>query len=80
MTLSETRSVLETRLAIGGKSVMEHNEILGMDAALRFINQSMLHRVGMITVDDILAIHKRVMGVVDPDIAGVYRKTQVTCL
>ncbi|CAG0917794.1 unnamed protein product [Notodromas monacha] len=77
MTLSQTRSVLETRMAIGGKSLMEHNEILGMDAALRFVNQSLLHRIGTITVGDIFQIHRKVMGMVDPDIAGVYRKTQV---
>lgn len=37
------RSILETRMAVAGKSIMEHNEILGMDAALRFINQSVAY-------------------------------------
>ncbi len=35
MTLSQTRSVLETKVAVAGKSVMEHNEVLGLDLALR---------------------------------------------
>lgn len=29
MTLAETRYILETRTAVGGKSIDEHNEILG---------------------------------------------------
>lgn len=44
------RSILETRMAVAGKSIMEHNEILGMDAALRFLNQSLVH-IGLITVE-----------------------------
>ncbi|VDN17425.1 unnamed protein product [Gongylonema pulchrum] len=43
MSLGQTRSILETRLAVAGKSILEHNEILGIDAALRFINQSVPH-------------------------------------
>ena len=34
-TLAQTRSVLETKVAVAGKSVMEHNEVLGLDSALR---------------------------------------------
>lgn len=30
MTLTETRSVLETRMAVSGRSIDEHNEILGL--------------------------------------------------
>lgn len=77
MTLAQTRSILETHIAVGGKSVVEHNEILGMDAALRYLNQSLVHRIGSITVDDILRIHHRVLGFVDPFEAGRLRTTQV---
>uniref|UniRef100_A0A915PM24 protein adenylyltransferase n=1 Tax=Setaria digitata TaxID=48799 RepID=A0A915PM24_9BILA len=76
MSLGQTRSILETRMAVAGKSIMEHNEILGMDAALRFINQSVSY-VSYFTLQDILDIHTRVLGFVDPDAAGVFRKTQV---
>ncbi|VDM47604.1 unnamed protein product [Toxocara canis] len=76
MTLVQTRSILETRMAVAGKSIMEHNEILGMDAALRFLNQSLVH-IGLITVEDIREIHRRVLGFVDPEAAGVFRRTQV---
>lgn len=43
------RVVLETRMAVSGKSIIEHNEILGMDAALRFLNQTLSH-VGKLTI------------------------------
>lgn len=44
MTLSQTRSMLETKMAIAGKSIMEHNEILGLDAALKYINATLINR------------------------------------
>ena len=76
-TLSQTRSFVETRIVIAGKSIMEHNEILGMDAALHFVNSSLVYRIGSITVKDILDIHRRVLGFVDPIDAGAFRTTQV---
>ncbi|VDN02542.1 unnamed protein product [Thelazia callipaeda] len=76
MSLGQARSVLETRMVVAGKSIMEHNEILGMDAALRFINKSVEY-ISYFTLQDILSIHHRVLGFVDPDAAGVFRKTQV---
>ncbi|GLH10182.1 Protein adenylyltransferase Fic [Gryllus bimaculatus] len=77
MTLSQTRSVVETRMAVAGKSIMEHNEILGLDAALKYINATLVNRLGAITVKDILEIHRRVMGFVDPVESGSFRRTQV---
>ncbi|XP_037077518.1 protein adenylyltransferase FICD-like [Pollicipes pollicipes] len=77
MTLAETRMVVETRMAVGGRSVMEHNEILGLDAAIKYINTTLVHRIGDITLDDLLQIHRRVMGHADPLAAGQLRTTQV---
>ncbi|CAG0890240.1 unnamed protein product [Darwinula stevensoni] len=77
MTLAQTRSILETRMAVPGKSILEHNEILGLDAALKFINQTLLHRIGQVTLHDILQIHQKVMGYADPDQCGQIRTTQV---
>jgi len=77
MSLSETRSILETRMAIGGRSIAEHNEIIGLEAALKYINATLINRLGSISVDDILEIHKRVMGFVDPLESGIFRQTQV---
>lgn len=77
MTLSQTRSVLETRMAVHGKSIDEHNEILGLDAAMKYINATLVNQSGFITMNDILEIHKRVLGHVDPIEGGHYRRTQV---
>lgn len=42
MTLSETRSVLETRMAVSGRSIDEHNEIIGLDSAMKYVNASLV--------------------------------------
>ena len=77
LSLAQTRAVLETRLAVLGKSVMEHNEILGMESALMYINNTLIDKYGDISVQDILEIHRRVIGNVDPVEAGMFRRTQV---
>ena len=78
LSLVQTRSILETKLAVGGKSVIEHNEVLGLDAALKYINQTLVDRLsGEIRMQDILEIHKRVIGYSDPVEAGMFRRTQV---
>lgn len=77
MTLQQTRSILETRIAVSGKSIDEHNEILGLDAAMKYINSTLLYRLREITMGDILEIHKRVLGHVDPVEGGHFRRTQV---
>ncbi|GBN08427.1 Adenosine monophosphate-protein transferase Fic [Araneus ventricosus] len=76
MSLAETRMVVETRMSVPGKSVMEHNEILGLESALRYINKTLVNK-DMVSVYDILAIHKRVLGHVDPIEAGSFRQNQV---
>ncbi|XP_014259522.1 adenosine monophosphate-protein transferase FICD homolog isoform X2 [Cimex lectularius] len=77
MTLSQTRTIVETRMAVGGKSIAEHNEILGLDAALKYINTTLIHRIGRLTIEDILELHKRVLGFADPTEGGAFRRTQV---
>lgn len=77
MTLSMTRAIVETRMAVQGKSLQEHNEVLGLDEALKFINSSLVRKSARITTDDILGIHMRVLGNVHPLEAGKYRVTQV---
>uniref|UniRef100_A0A2M3Z6Q4 Protein adenylyltransferase Fic n=1 Tax=Anopheles braziliensis TaxID=58242 RepID=A0A2M3Z6Q4_9DIPT len=77
MSLAQTRSVLETRMAVDGKSIDEHNEILGLDAALKYINATLVNKNDYITLKDILEIHRRVLGHVDPIEGGEFRRTQV---
>lgn len=76
MTLAQTRSILETRMAIDGKSIDEHNEILGLDLAMKYINASLVNKIE-ITLKDIVEIHRRVLGHVDPIEGGEFRRTQV---
>ncbi|XP_075150133.1 FIC domain protein adenylyltransferase [Haematobia irritans] len=76
MTLAQTRSILETRMAVDGKSIDEHNEILGLDLAMKYINASLVNKME-ITLKDIMEIHRRVLGHVDPIEGGEFRRTQV---
>ncbi|XP_067620288.1 protein adenylyltransferase Fic [Eurosta solidaginis] len=76
MTLAQTRSILETRMAVEGKSIDEHNEILGLDLAMKYINASLVNKIE-VTLKDILEIHRRVLGHVDPIEGGEFRRTQV---
>lgn len=77
MSLAQTRSVLETRMAVEGKSVDEHNEILGLDSAMKFINATLVNKIDLIRLTDILEMHKRIFGHVNPVEGGVFRETQV---
>ncbi|GMT24365.1 hypothetical protein PFISCL1PPCAC_15662, partial [Pristionchus fissidentatus] len=76
LSLGETRSILETGMPVIGKSLIEHNEVLGMDSALRFLNRSLIDTNGF-TIEDILEIHRHVLGHVSPADAGRVRSTQV---
>lgn len=77
LTLQQTRAIVETKIAIGGKSLQEQNEVIGIDSALSFMNNTLLGKVGQLSINDILEIHKRVLGYVDPTEAGRIRRTQV---
>lgn len=77
LTLSEIRHIIETRYAVPGKSLQEQNEAIGVDVAMKYINTTLLSRAGAITVNDILEIHRRVLGYVDPVEAGRFRVSQV---
>ena len=77
MNLAQTRAIVETRTAVAGKSIDEHNEILGLDAAMKYINDTLVNRVGSISIKEILEIHIRVLGHVDPVQGGQFRRTQV---
>ncbi|XP_068127588.1 protein adenylyltransferase FICD [Hyperolius riggenbachi] len=77
LTLSEIRHIIETRYAVPGKSLEEQNEVIGMHAAMTYINNTLVSRIGSVTTNDILEIHRRVLGYVDPVEAGRFRTNQV---
>lgn len=74
MTLEETRYLLETGRAISGKSVGEHNEILGIKLAMKYVK--ILTRFPSIEVKEIREIHRRVLGHADPLNSGLFRDKQ----
>ncbi|EGT36299.1 hypothetical protein CAEBREN_29666 [Caenorhabditis brenneri] len=62
LSLGQTRAILESGMVIPGKSIREHNEVIGMDAALRFLNCSLLSKEhDSISIEDILEMHRRVL-------------------
>ncbi|XP_075070073.1 protein adenylyltransferase FICD isoform X2 [Mixophyes fleayi] len=77
LSLSEIRHIIETRYAVPGKSLEEQNEVIGMHAAMKYVNTTLVSRIGSVTTDDILEIHRRVLGYVDPVEAGRFRTNQV---
>ena len=78
LNLQQTRHILENRMAINGKSLIEHQEVLGLDAAMRYINETLLYRaIGDLKINDILEIHRRVLGFCDPIESGKFRQHQV---
>jgi tetratricopeptide (TPR) repeat protein len=63
LNLHQTRHILQNRMAISGKSLIEHQEVLGLDAAMRYLNKTLLNRnMYVLSVQDILEIHRRVLG------------------
>ncbi|XP_074058355.1 protein adenylyltransferase FICD [Macrotis lagotis] len=77
LTLSEIRHIVETRYAVPGRSLEEQNEVIGMHAAMKYVNATLVSRIGAVTAGDLLEIHRRVLGYVDPVEAGRFRTTQV---
>lgn len=73
-TESETKVVIEDGLTIGGKSIREHNEVLGHAKAYDHI-YSLLDRA--ITEEDILHLHKLFFEQIDSENAGRYRQRNV---
>ncbi|KAG8596741.1 hypothetical protein GDO81_002039 [Engystomops pustulosus] len=77
LSLSEIRHIIETRYAVPGKSLEEQNEVIGMHAAMKYVNTTLVSRIGSVMTSDILEIHRRVLGYVDPVEAGRFRTNQV---
>lgn len=77
LSLAQTRVILETRIAIGGKSLLEQNEVMGIDLALKYLNGLLNEGKSNILLEHILEIHKRVLSFVDISEAGRFRHKQV---
>ncbi|XP_066248859.1 protein adenylyltransferase Fic-like [Euwallacea similis] len=75
MTVEQLRYVLETGHVVSGKSLLEHNEVLGLEKAMQYVK--LLTTVEHIGIKEILGIHRRVLGHVDPIKSGVFRDEKV---
>lgn len=70
VTLSETEDIL-SNMPVLGLGSLEYNEVLSMDAALKFLNGYLISK-DKLTMFDILELHKYVMSH-EPEIAGLFR-------
>ena len=77
LSLDQIKFIIDHQTAVAGKSIVEHNEVIGMAEALNYMNNTLLMKIGNITINDIKSIHKRVLGYVDPFGAGEFRTNQV---
>ncbi|KAF5283400.1 hypothetical protein FQA39_LY04776 [Lamprigera yunnana] len=75
LSLDQLISILETGKAVQGKSIIEQNEILGLELAMKYVK--LLTRFQAITVKEILGIHRRILGHADPVSSGTFRDKQV---
>lgn len=75
MTVSQLIYLLETGKTVADKSIIEHNEILGLELAMKYLKH--IASSDYISVVNILEIHRRVMGHVDPLKSGTFRNEQV---
>lgn len=75
LTESETKVVLEDRIAIGGKLLNEHFEAVGHSEAFDLLCNLAVSQD--ITEDDILGLHRIFYYRIDSESAGKYRKRNV---
>ncbi len=76
LTQSETEMVLEKGITIGGKSLIEHFEVIGHKEAIDFIEELAQNQT-VITEHEIKDIHSIIMKGVHRQEAGIYRSLDV---
>lgn len=76
LTLRETQLILETGLTIGGKSLVEHLEVVNHKSAIEYV-QSLVAEPTPITSFTVRSIHQLVLSGIDDESAGSYRQVPV---
>ncbi|MDA8345401.1 MAG: Fic family protein [Thermaerobacter sp.] len=76
LTLSETQVVLEDGIAIGGKTLREHLEVLNIRDALNWLRE-VVQQTEPVTDRSILAMHRIIMAGILKEEAGFYRRQPV---
>ncbi|MBS0236063.1 MAG: Fic family protein [Proteobacteria bacterium] len=77
LTRRETAVVLEKNITIGGKSLVEHLEVINHGHALDFTKTLARKKLSELGVEDILAIHQKILKGINDDDAGRYRTVAV---
>jgi Fic family protein len=77
LTQSETALVLETGIAIGGKTLREHLEVIGHKDAIDYIEE-LAQNATPIGEWEIKQIHNLILRAISPEEAGCYRQLDVT--
>jgi Fic family protein len=75
LTEAETKMIIEDGLAIGGKTIKEHNEALGHNDAYSLLEKLSKHDT--ITESNILKLHRSLYYRISQKNAGKYRKDQI---
>jgi Fic family protein len=78
LTQRETEMVLEKGITVGGKTLIEHLEVIGHRDAIRYIENLAQPKIStQLTEWEIRQIHNLIMRSVAPDEAGRYRNLDV---
>ncbi|KAK2723789.1 protein adenylyltransferase Fic-like [Artemia franciscana] len=76
LNLAQTRMVLEGQ-DVSDKNVLEVKEIIGLQTAVNYLRSSLLKKQEQISEAVILKLHDHVLGLVNPNESGAYRRVQV---
>lgn len=77
LIFSEIRYIFEIRYVVSGKSLEEQNEVIGLYVVMKYINTTLVFRIGFVIFSDVLEIYRRVLGYVDSVEVGRFRIIQV---
>ena len=76
LTLPETRAVVEDGITIAGKSLKDHFEAVNLAHALDFVEE-LAGKETVLGERDVREMHGIILRAIDPENAGVYRRTNV---
>ncbi len=77
LTLNETKLILQDHITVTGKSVVEHQEAKNHEEAINYIKPLAAKPPYIISEEEILAIHQRLLSGINYEWAGKYRQQPV---
>ena len=76
LTLRETQLIIEEGIAIGGKSLREHFEVINHQEAIKHV-ESLIEKKSILSSYQVRQIHNLVLSGIEDEFAGAYRETDV---